>query len=272
MRALKRSAPLPLLAAIVIAGCGRSRAPAVADASPSELIVSVAASTVDALDELVTAFRKVEPDVAIKLNAGPSNGLAQQILAGAPADLFLSASDEWAKELSKADRAAESAAMATNRLVIVTPRNNPAAVTRPQDLLSDKVEKLALAGEKVPAGMYADQALEELGLLDELAAAGKVVRGQDVRSALAYVERGEAEAGIVYATDVAAAKGVTIVHEFDPKLHDAIRYVLVLVKPAVGEPSDAAQAFFKFLLSGEAAETFERFGFESLIVETADRR
>ena len=75
----------------------------------------------------------------------------------------------------------------TNKLVIVVPAGNPAEVHKPEDLLSDKVQKIALAGEKVPAGMYADQSLEKLGLLKQLTDAGKIVRGQDVRNTLSYV-------------------------------------------------------------------------------------
>ena len=115
----------------------------------------------------------------------------------------------------------------TNQLVIVVPSGNPGDVREPKDLLSDKVKKIALAGEKVPAGMYAEQALTKLDLLPQLTAAQKIVRGQDVRNTLSFVERGEAEAGIVYSTDVRIASGVTTAHEFDASLHDEIVYVLV---------------------------------------------
>ena len=151
----------------------------------------------------------------VKVNLGPSSGLAGQILAGAPADLFLSANQEWADEVQKAGQTATATRLLTNRLVIVVPTGNPGGVQKPDDLLSDKVKKIALAGEKVPAGMYADQSLEKLGLLKKLTDAGKIVRGQDVRSALSYVERGEAEAGIVYSTDVGSAEGVEQEYEFD---------------------------------------------------------
>ena len=85
---------------------------------------------------------------------------------------------------------------------------------------------------------------------------------QDVRTALAYVERGEAEAGIVYSTDLLAAKNVVKVHEFDPALHDEIVYVLVLLKH--GEDNQAAKGFFTFLQSKEADATLQKFGFERI--------
>lgn len=213
---------------------------------------------------LVAEFKTRSPRVEIKLNAGPSSGLANQIIAGAPADLFLSANEQWAGEVDKAGHSAASVALLTNSLVLVAPKDNPAGVAEPEDLLSDKVKKVALAGEQVPAGIYADQALKALGLADKLTAGGKIVRGQDVQSALSYVERGEADAGIVYSTDVASAPGVKVVHEFDPKLHDKIVYMLVLVKPESGAPPAAAREFYEFLQSEAAEKTFQEFGFERL--------
>ena len=107
--------------------------------------------------------------------------------------------------------------------------------------------------------MYADQALGKLGLLARLTDAGNIVRGQDVRAALGYVERGEAEAGIVYATDVRAAPSVETAFEIDASLHDEIVYVLVLVKQDATKPS--ARKFYEFLQSDGADDVFAEFGF-----------
>ncbi|HEY2881869.1 MAG TPA: molybdate ABC transporter substrate-binding protein, partial [Pirellulales bacterium] len=182
--------------------------------------------------------------------------------AGAPADLFLSANQQWADEVQKAGHTADTVRLLTNRLVIVTPAGNPGEVHKPEDLLADKVKKIALAGEKVPAGMYADQSLEKLGLLKKLTDGDKIVRGQDVRSALSYVQRGEAEAGIVYSTDVDSAPGVTLVYEFDPRLHDEIVYVLVLLKR--DNENSAAKKFFEFLQSPAADAVYAKLGFSRL--------
>lgn len=225
---------------------------------PAKLIVSVAASTTDVVEELCEGFA-VDDDVDVKVNAGPSNGLAAQILAGAPADLFLSASKEWADKIEAAGLAVERVDLLTNRLVVVVPKGNPAGVHKPEDLSADTVKKLALAGESVPAGVYAGQALTKLALLNELVAEGKIVRGQDVRAALSYVERGEAEAGIVYATDVHAAKNVEIAFEFDPELHDQIVYVLVLLEHAEG--NKLAQELYSHLQTAAADEVYSKFGF-----------
>jgi molybdate transport system substrate-binding protein len=212
--------------------------------------------------EALAAQFQTESGTEVKINLGPSNGLAAQILAGAPADLFLSANQEWAAEIQKANLAQSTARLLTNQLVIVVPAGNPGEVHKPDDLLSSKVKKVSLAGEKVPAGMYADQALGKLGLLKQLTDSDKIVRGQDVRSALSYVQRGEAEAGIVYSTDVSSAQGVTSTYEFDPQLHDEIVYVLVLLKRDGENPQ--AKKLFEFLQSPKADEVYAKFGFSRL--------
>lgn len=225
------------------------------------VMMSAAASTSDAVTQLSEKFRE-STGMEVKINAGPSNGLATQILAGAPADLFLSASKEWADKIDEGGLADARAELLTNRLVVVVPKGNPAGVKTPEDLAGDAVKKLALAGENVPAGTYADQALTKLGLLQKLNAAGKIVRGEDVRATLAYVERGEAEAGVVYGTDVQPGANVEKACEFDPALHDKIVYVLVLVKHDAQSP--AARQFYEFLQSTEADATYAKLGFVSL--------
>jgi molybdate transport system substrate-binding protein len=235
-------------------------------AHSDSLIVSVAASTTDAVNKLAESFQ-TETGIQVKVNPGPSNGLATQILAGAPADLFLSASKQWADKVSDEGLATADIELLTNRLVIVVPKGNPARVKSPHDLTKPAIKALALAGEAVPAGQYAEQALSRLGLLKLLTDDHRIARGQDVRAALAYVERGEAEAGIVYATDAAIAPNVEIAYEFDPSLHDQIVYVLVLLKNANDKP--AARRFYDFLQSDKAEKTFAKFGFIPLAVNVA---
>lgn len=229
--------------------------------SPPTLVVSVAASTSDAVERLADQFH-AQTGVGVKVNPGPSNGLATQILAGAPADLFLSASREWADKIDDAGHAAARVDLLTNRLVVVVPRGNPAGVKQPDDLSSATVKKLALAGENVPAGMYADQAIAKLGQLQPLLDAGRIVRGQDVRAVLGYVDRGEAEAGVVYASDALAATGVETACEFDPALHDRIVYVLVLLKHENESPN--AREFYEFMQTPDAQQVFSKLGFVPL--------
>jgi molybdate transport system substrate-binding protein len=243
------------LAIVALTSCAKEP-PNTGGVKAETVLLSAAASTKDLMEELASKFSS---EGKVTINPGPSNGLATQILAGAPADLFLSASPQWADEVIKADQAAESVRLLTNRLVLVVPRGNPAGVHEPKNLLSPAVKKIALAGEEVPAGKYADQALTKLGLLKQLLDAGKIVRGQDVRTALNYVDRGEAEAGIVYSTEVGAGGGVEVVYEFDPRTHDEIVYVLVLLRGASGKAM--AREFYEYVQSPDADAAYSKFGF-----------
>jgi molybdate transport system substrate-binding protein len=222
------------------------------------LVLSAAASTKEVMETLSEQI-KATSGTEVKINLGPSSGLATQILKGAPADLFLSANQEWADAIKSAGLADSMCRLLTNKLVMIVPKGNPGAVHEPKDLLSARVKKVSLAGEQVPAGKYAEQSLKKLGLLQQLVDGAKIVRGQDVRSALTYVERGEAEAGIVYATDVGVAPQVESVFTFDPAQHNEIVYVLVLVKRGAQNP--AARQFYEFLQSSTADQTYVKFGF-----------
>jgi len=230
-------------------------------AASQPLIISAAASTKEVVESLAEQF-KADTGTEVKVNPGASSGLANQIIADAPADLFLSASQQWADEVDKHNKAAAMVRLLDNTLVIAVPAANPGGINEPKDLLSPAVKKIALAGEKVPAGTYADQALRKLELLEPLTAAGKIARGQDVRSALSYVERGEAEAGIVYSTDLSAATGLKAVYEFDSALHDEIVYVLVLLKHGISNRQ--ARGFYEYLQSPAANATYAKFGFARL--------
>jgi len=257
------------LACCLIASCGGdAKAPKAAAAkgevqkTPSTVVlVSAAASTKELMEALAAEFSQ-KSKATIKVNPGPSSGLANQIIEGAPADLFLSANREWATKVAEAGLAESSKELLTNKLVLIVPKGNPAGIREPNDLLSEKVKKIALAGEKVPAGKYADQALTKLDLLEKLTAGGKIARAQDVRGALSFVERGEAEAGIVYSTDVSIAPNVEVAHEFDPALHDEIVYVLVMLKH--GEKNIDAMSFFEYLQSDGADAVYVKAGFSRI--------
>lgn len=252
-----------LLAVALCCGC-RSEAPAPSASNASaenSINVSVAASTTEVMEALAAKFGN-EKGITIKVNPGPSSGLASQIVEGAPVDVFLSANREFAKKVDEAGLSAASNELLTNRLILIAPKGNPANIHKPEDLLSDQVKKIALAGEKVPAGRYADQALNKLKLFEPIETAGKIARGQDVRNALQFVEQGEAEAGIVYSTDVMGSDVLTV-HEFDPSLHEEIVYVLVLLKQ--GEKNPDAKAFFEYVQSPTADEVFKKAGFQRFI-------
>ncbi len=244
---------------VAFSGCGRGApAPKSTSAAAGPITVSAAASTKEVVEQLCKDFSD-STDVKVQVNSGGSNTLASQIVAGAPADLFLSANKKWAEEVAKANLAEKTVRLLTNDLVIVVKKGNAVAVHQPSDLMTDKVKKVALAGEKVPAGIYADQSLTKLELLKPLTEANKIVRGEDVRTALSYVERGEAEAGIVYSTDVQVDADLEQACAFDPKLHDEIVYELVLLKHAGGN-ADAVK-LFEALQASAADADYQKFGF-----------
>jgi molybdate transport system substrate-binding protein len=235
-------------------------------AAPQTATVLVAASVKDAVAEAAKNFEAEDAaGVKVKVSAGASNALAAQVLADAPADLFLSASQEWADKVKEKGYAARTVPLLSNELVLVVPKGNPAKIATPADLAGAGVRRLALAGENVPAGKYAEQALRSLKLYDDLAKSRKIARGADVRATLAYVERGEAEAGIVYATDAKISDKVEAVHVFEPKTFDPIVYSLVLLKS--GERNPAAVRFFDYLASDKAQAVFTKHGFVTVKAE-----
>lgn len=220
--------------------------------------ILAAASTTDAVEEIAAAFHE-ETGIDVRVSPGPSNGLARQVLSGAPADVFLSANEEWANAVDADGKADVIRPLLSNRLALIVPRGNPANIATVQDLLEPRVRRAALAGENVPAGRYAGQALASLGLLKRLKEAGKIARGHDVRVTLAFVERGEAEAGIVYHTDALISDRIEVVALLDADHHEPVVYPAVLVRDRPA--GEAGRAFFEFLSSPAARAVFRRSGF-----------
>ena len=233
------------------------------ESTRAEVTLLAAASTADAVKELAEVFGQQRPEVEVRISTGPSNGLAQQILAGAPADVYLAANSKWADVVTDEGLVAETVSLLTNRLVLIVPRGNPARVQRIEDVVSDRVSRVAIASSSVPAGDYAEQILGRRELLEPLLRENKLARGSDVRITLSYVERGEAEAGIVYATDARISDQVEVVVLFDPQGYERVVYPAVLLKSAANRSS--ARELFDFLQGAEARAVFERYGFEMLV-------
>ena len=254
----KCSLPTCLRTAVAVLIAAAVPACSVREKSPSSILFFAAASTQDAVREVSTRF-EAENQVPVTLNFAASSTLAQQILAGAGGDLFLSANVRWVKEVMTAGLASRRRDLLGNRLVVIAPAGSGLQLRKPSDLLDPKIVRLSLADpEGVPAGIYARDALRRLGLWQSLRS--KVVRGSDVRQTLFFVERGEAEAGIVYATDLRISDAVQPLLELDAASRRSIVYPLVLLK----SPSEAAKHFFEYLFSPESAEIFRRFGFSIL--------
>jgi molybdate transport system substrate-binding protein len=258
---------LGLLLALGAFGCNKDRkdeqaaGPGGAKPAPQSVLCLNAASTKDAMQELGDSFRKAS-GITIKFSPEDSSKLATQIAQGAPADVFLSANEKWAAFVKEKGFAAATKPLLGNALVLITPKGNPAKIAKPQDLVGAEVKHVAVAGPTVPAGIYARAALESLGLWAALEASKRLTPGENVRSTLAFVERGEVEAGIVYSTDAKISDKVEVVSTFDASTHPAIVYPLVLLER--GAKNESAKKWFDFLLTKEAGKVFEKYGFTSL--------
>ena len=244
---------------VALAGCGSApQNPGGGQGrADGEVLVFAAASTADALDEIKRHFEQ-DSGVHVLTSYAGSSTLAQQILHGAGADVFISADEKWADYIETQSLAAERRDLLGNRLVVIAPKDSTLGLQKPQDLTGDAVKHLALADPLgVPAGTYAKQALVKLGIWEALKK--KVVAAADVRQALAYVETGAAEAGIVYATDAAISKAVKVVAEIPVQSTEPIRYCAVLLKH--GAAHTAPESFDRHLFSPAAAKVFQKYGF-----------
>jgi len=226
-------------------------------------------STQAALQDIQTAYQAENPAVTIRYNFGASGALAQQISQGAPVDVFISASPQWMTALQdKGLIDGQPQPMLQNELVLVVPASPSSPVTQFGDLVTDGISKIAIGEpESVPAGRYAKETLDTMGLWEAIAP--KLVFGKSVRQVLAYVETGNVDAGMVYATDVLASDRVTAIATAPTEAHSPIDYPVALVQnqPADGETTsrtrESARAFVAFLSSQTAREIFDAYGFST---------
>lgn len=247
---------LAILLALALALCPG------AQAGPKQLTVFAAASTTNALGEIGAAHQK-QFGVKVVNSFASSSTLAKQIKAGAPAAVFVSANVKWMDFLEKAKVLAPKSRfnLLRNRLVLIAPVASPLGALKVEQgldlakLLGDG--HLALGDPAhVPAGIYAKQALANLGLWDKVKT--RVAATANVRAALALVEAGEAPLGVVYSTDAAIGKKVKVLGLFPEKSHPPIVYPAAAIKE---NASPEAIRYLKFLSSAEAREIFAKYGF-----------
>ena len=246
---------------LVIAALMLTCAAAYAD-EPSARPVTVfaAASLTNTLDELGREFTRTT-GVAVRSSFASSSILARQIEAGAGADLYLSADREWMDYLDQRGLIRRSTRhdLLGNRLALIAPADSNVDLTIAPgfDLPSALGAGRLVTGDPdiVPVGRYARAALTRLGVWNELA--DRLVRAEDVRTALIIVARGEAPLGIVYETDARIEKRVRLVGLFPEDSHPRISYPMALTKNA---GADAAR-FAEFLRGDAACAVFERYGF-----------
>jgi molybdate transport system substrate-binding protein len=227
--------------------------------SSTNLLVSAAASLKDALGEINTLYQQSKPGVNISYNFGASGALQQQIEQGAPADVFISAAKKQMDALEQKGLLVPGtlANLANNRLVLVVPSNST-GVTSFNTLADPKVKKIAIGEPRsVPAGQYAEQVLQKLNLYDKIKT--KLVLANNVRQVLASVESGNADAGLVYASDAKISDKVKVAVVADDKYHSPIVYPMAVLKSS--KNVDAAKEFVQFLSSEPAKTVLKKYGF-----------
>lgn len=220
---------------------------------PEPVVVLAASSLTDVLPTVAEHWTAAgHPPVTFSFDA--SSRLARQVESGAPADLFFSADTDWMDHLAGRIDPATRVDLLGNTLVAVVPVASD-SIRSPADLAT--VHHLGLAGENVPAGKYARAALSALGTMETVQ--GRIVSGDNVRTVLGWVASGEAEAGIVYATDARVEPRVKVAFTFPAGSHPAIVYPAAVVAGA--RHAREAGEFLEYCRGAEAMEVFAAAGF-----------
>lgn len=228
----------------------------------STVTVYAAASLTDVINELTQDYQQ-NNKVKIKNSYADSSTLAKQIEAGAPADIFISADQEWMNYLQnkKWVKIQHRVNLLENRLVVIRPKNQPLTLKMEKNFdptLNHKGRWCTGNTQSVPVGRYAKQALVSLNWWNKVEP--HIVETEDVRAALNFVARGECRAGIVYATDAAISRNVEIAGVFPKNSHTPIIYPIGLLKN-----NPESMKFYQFLRSDRAALVFRKYGFSVLV-------
>lgn len=219
----------------------------------TELVVSAAASLADAFGELEETFEAANADIDVVLNLGGSSSLREQILEGAPVDVFASANLANMDQLVEAGEAAESVIFTRNALQIAVPPGNPAGITGLADFDREEV-LIGLCAPDVPCGIFAREALASAGVSPAVD-----TNEPDVRSLLTKIEAGELDAGITYVTDIAATDGAVEGIEI-PEDDNVVAEYQIAVLVDAANPGEAT-SFVDFVVSDEGQAILARYGF-----------
>ena len=240
-----------LIAATVVSGC---RA-----AQRSILTISVAASLQDAIADVEAEYQREHGTVEFRNNFGSSGTLAREIEQGAPVDAFVSAGEKPMDQLEKEGllQPGSRVNLLRNTLVLIAPHGSD---LQGFDQLTGKQVRMIALGDpaSVPAGQFGKQTLDSMHLYDKLRS--KVVLGNDVRQVLTYVETGNADAGLVYATDAQASTQVRVVATASENSHDPIVYPVAAINGT--HSGESISNFIAFLKSPTAQSIFARYGFK----------
>lgn len=230
-------------------------------ANKDELIISAAASMKDSMLAIKTAYEDEHPDITITLNFGSSGSLQHQIEQGSPTDLFISASQSKMQALEDQELLLDSSRkkLLTNELVLIAPKDT--TITGNFDTLLIKDFTSFAIGEpaSVPAGKYAKEALENLDYYKDLT--DKLIFAKDVREVLTWVETGNVDGGIVYATDAKTTDNITVVAHAPIDAYTPIEYPVAIIKTTPHET--LAKDFMQYLFSDNGLTIFESYGFQT---------
>ena len=253
---------LMVSAAFLVTGCGGQSASTSSSSSSSSsggsqkvLHVSAAASLTNVMQDIAKEYEQQHPDVKVEFNFGSSGALQQAIENGGQSDLFVSAAQKQMNALEKAGLLADGTRqdLLINDVVLIVPKDSKKDIKSFEDLNTDKVQKLALGEPKgVPVGQYSEQIFTYMKNLDAMKA--KAVYGTDVRQVLSWIEQGEADAGLVYATDAAITDGVKVVAKAPADSHKPIIYPVSVLKDS--KQLDLAKDFEQFLLNDTSNGNF----------------
>jgi molybdate transport system substrate-binding protein len=224
------------------------------------LNVFAAASLTESLNEIAALYKAKNPAITLSFNYDSSGKLQTQIENGAEADIFISAAVKQMNTLidggfvdttTKKD-------LLLNRVVLIVPGNSSKGITSYNDVSTDKVSLIALGNSAVPCGQYAEEIFKSLGMWDAIQS--KISFGENVKEILSQVESGSVDAGVVYSTDAATAKGdIKIAADAPAGSHSPVVYPASVLKGA--KDAKAAKAFLDYLSAPEAVEVFEKTGF-----------
>lgn len=221
------------------------------------ITVSAAASLVDALEEVTERFNEEYSEVEVDFNFGGSGALMQQIVQGAPADLFFSANESHFEAVVDEGYIDEenTVDLLRNEIVLVIPEGSD-TVTSFDDL--ENADQIAIGNpESVPAGEYSMEVFENMDIIEDIEA--KFVFATDVRQVLNYVETENVDAGIVYHTDALTSDGIEVVDAAPEDTHSPVVYPLGTLNDT--DNPEAQRAFYEFVQSEEAGEIFNEYGF-----------
>ncbi len=245
-----------VVGAMLVSGCGGGSG---GDASGATITVFAAASLSDVMIDLAEAFERERNGAMVELNSGASSSLREQILAGAPADVFATANPADLEILDDAGEVAEAGILARTRMQIAVPRGNPGEVTGLDDFARTELF-LGLCALEVPCGDYGRQVLASAGIEPSLD-----TEATDVRALLTQIASGDLDAGLVYATDVRSARSDVEGIDLPVDVNVDVAYAIGTMARA-GDRRDVG-AFFRFVRSEAGASILEAHGFDAHGVE-----